>query len=77
MRFKENILRIMDIIGGAFLVIAGLFLVYLYFCLRSKANNWFIALSALLFFLGLGVGAIILGARRIFSAFKDAVHHRE
>lgn len=62
--------KIIDFLGGLFLILTGLFLIYLYGCLHSKADNWFISFAILLFLLGLGIGAIILGSRRIFITFK-------
>jgi hypothetical protein len=70
MGLKEYLLKFTDFIGGIFLVLAGLFLIYLYACLHSKTNNWFTALSVLLFLLGLGIGAIIVGVRRLFLSSR-------
>ncbi|MCL4479373.1 MAG: hypothetical protein M1381_09795 [Deltaproteobacteria bacterium] len=59
--------KIIDIILGLFLIMTGLFLLLLYVCLHAKADNALIAFSMILFLLVLGIGAIVLGVRRIFS----------
>ncbi len=65
--------RIMDFIGSLFLVSTGLILVYLYMCLRSKADNWFASFMMIMFLLGLGIGATVLGCRRIHSSMRKIV----
>jgi hypothetical protein len=72
MQLKKFVLKITDYIGGIFLILAGLLFIFLYISLQSKTANWFTAFSALLFFLGLGISAVILGVRRIYIAFKLA-----
>jgi len=58
--------KIVDIIGGLFLILTGLFLLYIYVCLYSKVDNLFISFTLILFLLGLGIVAIVLGFRRFF-----------
>ncbi|MCL5879071.1 MAG: hypothetical protein M1428_04665 [Deltaproteobacteria bacterium] len=57
--------KIIDIIVGLFLVVTGLFLLFLYGILHAKAPNALIAFSMILFLVLLGVGAIGLGIWRI------------
>ncbi len=58
-----------DILGGLFLLCSGVILLFLYFIMRKMADNWFIASLLLFFLVGLGLGGIILGIRRlIFTA---------
>lgn len=60
-----------DIVGGLFLLCSGIFLLFLYFVVRKMADNWFISFLMLLFLVGLGLGGIILGIKRIiFTAHE-------
>jgi hypothetical protein len=63
-----------DLIGGVFLILSGLFLLFLYVCLRTKVDNWFMALCVFLFLFGLGVGAIALGVSRIMLLSKSTTN---
>ena len=51
-------------------MITGSFLLYLYGCLYSKTDNWFMSFEMILFLLGVGIGAIILGFRSVLFTFK-------
>lgn len=62
--------KLIDFLGGLFLVITGSFLLYLYGCLYSKTDNWFMSFEMILFLLGVGIGAIILGFRSVLFTFK-------
>ncbi len=70
---KNLLKRVVDILGGLFLLLTGIFLLFLYLVLRTKADNWFISFLLILFLIGLGFGGIILGVRRIFLAFRSEV----
>ncbi len=63
--------KILDVIGGLFLISTGLVLVFIYMCLRSKADNWFVSFMILVFLLGLGAGATVLGCLRIYRTVKE------
>ncbi len=67
---RKFFLKLLDFLGGLFLVMTGLFLLFLYACLYTKADNWLISFAMLLFLLGLGIAAIIFGARRAFITLK-------
>ena len=64
------LLKIIDLIGGLFLIFAGIFFLYLYVCLKAKADNWFIMFAMFLFLLGLGIAATLFGVRRLYFAIK-------
>lgn len=64
---------LLDLIGGLFLILTGLFLLVLYICLRTKADNWFIAFTVFLFLFGLGIVAIAFGVRRIILLLRSKV----
>jgi len=61
---------ILDIVGGLFLVVTGALLVVFYFAFRSLADNVFISFLLLLFLIGLGIGAIVAGSRRVYRTFS-------
>jgi len=63
--------KIGDIIGGVFLLLTGMVLLSLYYVMRKMPDNWFIALLLFLFLIGLGLGGIILGARRIILSLRS------
>lgn len=61
--------KMLDVLGGLFLIITGSIIFLLYFCLRNIADNAFISLSTFLFTFCMGLGGIILGIRRICLVF--------
>ncbi len=73
---KKLLLKISDLLGGIFLIFTGLFLIFLYACLYSKTDNWFMSFAFILFLLGLGIGAFILGLRRLFLTLKEALQNK-
>jgi len=67
---KKFLLQFAGIISGLFLIITGLILLLLYRCFYSTAPNAFISLWMFLFFLCLGIIAVIYGIRRIYLTIK-------
>ena len=63
--------KIGDIIGGLFLLLTGIILLFLYLIMHKMANHWFMAFWLFFFLCGLGLGGIILGTRRIILAIRN------
>ena len=63
---------LINLIGGLFLILLGLFLLILYVVFRTRADTWFTAFAVFLFLFGFGVGAIALGVRRIMLLSRNS-----
>jgi hypothetical protein len=72
-RFRKNVAKLFDVLGGMFLVLSGSLIIIVLLSFLRKAENWFISFCLLLFLVILGFGGIVLGSRRIFIALKEII----